>query len=160
MKIPGEKRSQQPDECGNRAGVFAEAIRDNLMDLAWSLLSKETRGMRMGVWATRNDIDMQEAYRAAYDSSHPRRPSMMEDFRTTILRLWPLEDLTELGVAPTTYLDDDHAFAFLPFGMTGDEKQVSSGRMMSGLIVPMLLEENEWRVDMPSWRLLQPPGQE
>jgi len=44
--------------------------------------------------------------------------------------------------------------------MTGDESQVSSGRMMSGLIVPMLLEENEWRVDLPSWRLLQQPGQE
>ena len=61
MRIPGEKRSSQPDECGNRAGVFAEAVRDNLMDLAWSMLSKETRGMRMGVWATRNEIDMQEA---------------------------------------------------------------------------------------------------
>ena len=160
MRIPGEKRSSQPDECGNRAGIFAEAIRDNLMDLAWSMLSKETRGMRMGVWATRNEIDMQEAYRAAYESDHPSRTSMMEDFRTTILRLWPLEDLTELGVAPTTYHDDDHAFAFLPFGLIGEESQVARGRMMSGLIVPMLLEDNEWRVDLPSWRLLQQPGQE
>ena len=40
MQIPGDKRSQHPDECGNQAGVFAEAIRDNQMDLAWSLLSK------------------------------------------------------------------------------------------------------------------------
>ena len=105
MKIPGEKRSQHPDQCGNLAGVFAEAVRDHHMDLAWSLLSKETRGMRTGVWATRNDIDMQEAYRrqprAAHDKGHARRTSMLEDFRTTVLRLWPLEDLTDLGVAPT-----------------------------------------------------------
>ncbi|MEK7807146.1 MAG: hypothetical protein AAB528_05365, partial [Chloroflexota bacterium] len=66
MRIPGDKRSQHPDECGHRAGVFAEAIRDNNMELAWSMLSKETRGMRLGVWATRNKIDMQLAYRAAY----------------------------------------------------------------------------------------------
>ena len=156
--MPGEKRSQYPDECGNLAGVFAEAVRDHQMDLAWSLLSKETRGMRLGVWATRNDIDMQEAYRAAYDESHSQRASMLEDFRTTVLRLWPLEDLTGLGVAPTTYMDDHHAFAFLPFGITDDESRVEHGRMMPGLIIPMLLEDGEWRVDLPSWRFLQEQG--
>ena len=159
MRMPGEKRSQEPDECGNRAGVFAEAVRDNQMDLAWSMLSKETRGMRVGVWATRNNIDMQDAYRAAHDTAHPQRTSMLEDFRTTVLRLWPLEDLTDLGVAPTTYMDDDHAFAFLPFGITGDTSRVSHGRVMSGLIVPMLMEDGEWRVDLPSWRFLQAEGQ-
>jgi hypothetical protein len=156
--MPGEKRSQDPDECGNLAGVFAEAVRDHQMDLAWSLLSKETRGMRLGVWATLNNIDMQEAYRAAHDETHPRRASMLEDFRTTVLRLWPLEDLTGLGVAPTTYMDDHHAFAFLPFGITDDESRVAHGRMMPGLIIPMLLEDGEWRVDLPSWRFLQEPA--
>ena len=155
MKIPGEKRSRHPDQCGNLAGVFAESVRDHHMDLAWSLLSKETRGMRTGVWATRNNVDMQEAYRAAHDKDHPRRASMMEDFRTTVLRLWPLEDLTDLGVAPTTYMDDNHAFAFLPFGVTEDESQVSQRRLMSGLIIPMLLEDGEWKVDLPSWRFIQ-----
>ena len=159
MRMPGEKRSQEPDECGNRAGIFAEAVRDNQMDLAWSMLSKETRGMRVGVWATRNNIDMQDAYRAAYDTAHPDRASMLEDFRTTVLSLWPLEDLTGLGVAPTTYMDDDHAFAFLPFGVTGGTSRVSHGRMVSGLIVPMLMEDGEWRVDLPGWRFLQAEGQ-
>ena len=56
------------------------------MDLAWSMLSKETRGMRMGVWATRNNIDMQVAYRAGYEDDHPMRASMLEDFRSTVLR--------------------------------------------------------------------------
>ena len=88
MRIPGNKRSQEPDDIGNRAGVFAEAVRDGDMDLAWSMLSKETRGMRMGVWATRNNIDMQNAYRAGYDLDHNLRPSMMKDFRDTVLRLW------------------------------------------------------------------------
>ena len=63
MRIPGHKRSQEPDDIGNRAGIFAEAIRDGNMNLAWDMLSKETRGMRMGVWATRNNVDMQNAYR-------------------------------------------------------------------------------------------------
>src|ERR671917_2063785 len=101
MAIPGEKRSLHPDEIGLRAGLFAEAIRDGDMEKAWAMLSKETRGMRLGVWATRHQIDMQAAYRAAYDADHPMRVSMLEDFRTTVLRLWPLEDLSDLGVAPT-----------------------------------------------------------
>ena len=159
MQLPGDKRSEHPDECGNRAGVFAEAIRDGNMDLAWQMLSKETRGVRMGVWATRNNIDMQEAYRAAYSAEHPHRPAMLEDFRTTVLRLWPLEDLTGLGVAPTNYLDDEHAFAFLPFGVAEDGGRVGSRRLMSGLIIPMLFEEDEWRVDLPGWRFYQPPKQ-
>ena len=79
MRIPGEKRSPFPDECGNRAGVFAEAVRDGDMDLAWSILSRETRGMRMGVWATRNQVNMQDAYRAGYNPEHPMRAAMLED---------------------------------------------------------------------------------
>ena len=115
--------------------------------------------MRMGVWATRNQINMQDAYRAGYDSDHPLRPAMLEDFRKTVLSLWPLEDLTGLGVAPTSYLDDQHAFAFLPFGVAEDGGRLGHGRLMSGLIIPMLLEENEWRVDLPGWRFYQPPRQ-
>ena len=160
MKIPGEKRNLYPDDCGHRAGVFAEAIRDDDMDLAWSMLSKETRGMRMGVWATRKDIDMQEAYRAGYDPTHPMRSSMLEDFRDTVLRLWPMDDLTDLGVSPTSYVDDNHAFAFLPFGVSNVTLRADERRLMNGLILPMLLEEGEWRVDMPGWRFLRPDQQE
>lgn len=154
MQIPGDKRSQYPDECGHQAGVFAEAIRVNDMDLAWSMLSKETRGMRLGVWATRNKIDMQVAYRTAYDPHHPMRRSMLEDFRATVLRLWPLEDLTDLGVSPTSYVDDEHAFAFLPFGVSRVASRTPRRRLMNGLILPMLFEDQEWRVDLPGWRFL------
>lgn len=155
MRIPGNKRSLYPDECGNRAGTFAEAVRDNSMDLAWGMLSKETRGMRLGVWATRNNIDMQVAYRAAYDLKHPERAAMLEDFRKTVLNLWPLEDLTDLGVAPTSYIDDEHAFVFLPFGVTENTRRVAHRRLVSGLVIPMLLEDGEWRVDLPGWRFLE-----
>lgn len=158
MSLPGEQRSKYPDECGHRAGAFAEAIRDGDMDLAWSMLSKETRGMRMGVWATRNDLDMQVAYRAGYDSAHPMRASMLEDFRNTVLRLWPLEDLTDLGVSPTSYLDDERAFAFLPFGASAIPERTAGRRLLNGLILPMLLEDGEWRIDLPSWRFVNPDG--
>lgn len=154
MRIPGTQRSPEPDVVGNRAGIFAEAIRDGDMDLAWSMLSKETRGMRLGVWATRNEIDMQIAYRAAYDSDHPMRHSMLSDFRGTVLRYWPLDDLTDLGVAPTYYVDDEHAFAFLPFGMTENASRVPHRRLMSGVILPMLWEGGQWQVDLPGWRFL------
>ena len=160
MRIPGHKRSLEPDDIGNRAGVFAEAIRESDMDQAWSMLSKETRGMRMGVWATKNNINMQDAYQAAYDPAHPQRAAMMEDFRDTVLSLWPLEDLTNLGVAPTSYIDDEHAFAFLPFGMAANSSQVSRGRLMSGLVIPMILEDGQWQVDMPGWRFLYSGGQQ
>ena len=153
MRMPGQRRSDEPDEVGQRAGLFAEAIRDGDMDLAWSMLSKETRGMRMGVWATRLNIDMQVAYRAAYDANHPMRDSMMDDFRTTVLRLWPLEDLSDLAAAPTRYVDDEHAFVFLPFGVT-DETVVQHSRLMSGLMIPMLLEDAQWQIDLPGWRFL------
>jgi len=155
MRIPGHQRRSDPDDVGHRAGVFVEAIRDGDMDVAWSMLSKETRGMRMGVWATRNDIDMQNAYRAAYDPAHPMRPEMLNDFRTTVLRYWPLEDLTDLGVAPTNYVDDDHAFAFLPFGMTENATRVPRRRLMSGIILPMLWEGGQWQIDLPSWRFME-----
>ena len=158
MRIPGHKRFSDPDECGSRAGVFAEAVRDGDMDLAWSMLSKETRGMRLGVWATRNEIDMQIAYRAAYDSAHPQRQSMLEDFRNTVLRLWPLEDLTDLGISPTNYVDDEHAFAFLPFGVTTNADRLAHRRLMPGIILPMLLEDGEWQVDLPGWRFLETGG--
>ena len=158
MRIPGHKKFSDPDECGSRAGVFAEAVRDGDMDLAWSMLSKETRGMRLGVWATRNEIDMQIAYRAAYDSAHPQRQSMLEDFRNTVLRLWPLEDLTDLGISPTNYIDDEHAFAFLPFGVTTNADRLAHRRLMPGIILPMLLEDGEWQVDLPGWRFLETGG--
>ena len=160
MRIPGDKRSLYPDDCGQTAGAFAEAVRDNQMDTAWAMLSKETRGMRMGVWATRNKIDMQVAYRAGYDPNHPMRQSMLEDFRNTVLRLWPLEDLTDLGVSPTSYLDDHHAFAFLPFGASKVSQRTQQRRLMNGLILPMLLEDGEWRVDLPGWRYYNPDNAE
>ena len=76
----------------------------------------------------------------------------MEDFREAILRMWPLEDLTDLGVAPTSYIDDARAFAFLPFGVTRDQEVVSRGTLMSGLVIPSVLEDGKWKVDLPSWR--------
>ena len=160
MAIPGEKRSLYPDEIGLRAGRFAEAIRDGDMEMAWSMLSKETRGMRLGVWATRHQIDMQIAYQAAYDTTHASRAALLIDFRQTVLQNWPLEDLDDLGVAPTSYIDDTHAFAFLPFGVTSDTSMVARRRLMSGLILPMLLEDGQWQVDLPGWRFFydQPRG--
>jgi hypothetical protein len=125
------------------------------MEQAGGMLSKETCGMRFGVWATRQQIDMQVAYRAAYDPQHPLRTALLADFRQTVLRFWPLEDLADLGIAPTRYVDETHAFAFLPFGMTTDVTRVTRGRLMSGVILPMLLEDGQWQVDLPSWRFLE-----
>ena len=152
MGIPGEQRSPYPDEVGARAGAFAAAIRDDDMEQAWAMLSKETRGMRFGVWATRQNIDMQVAYRAAYDPIHPMRDALLADFRQTVLQFWSLKTLTDLGVTPTRYVDDTHAFAFLPFGVMNDATWITHRRVMSGVILPMLLEEGEWQVDLPGWR--------
>ncbi len=152
MRIPGEKRSPYPDECGARAGRFAEAVRDYDMTGAWNMLSRESQGVRQGVWATEKGFDLQVVYRASHDPQHPMFEAMMTSFREVVLKMWPLEDLTDLGVAPTRYIDDRHAFAFLPFGVTDDQQVVPKGRMMSGLVIPMLLEEEEWRVDLPGWR--------
>ena len=123
------------------------------MHTAWNMLSRESQGVRQGIWATQKGIDLQVVYRTAHDLDHPMAPLMMEDFRDTILKMWPLEDLTDLGVAPTSYLDDYRAFAFLPFGMTHDQQVMpSAGGMMNGIIIPMLLEDGEWKIDLPGWR--------
>ena len=151
MRIPGKKRSLSPDDCGIKAGRFAEAVRDDVA-AAWDMLSKESRGVRQGVWATEKGIDLQVVYRAAHDPQHPMFHLMMEDLREAILKIWPLEDLTDLGVAPTSYIDDHRAFAFLPFGLKEDEQVVTSSRPMNGIIIPMLFEDGEWKVDLPGWR--------
>ena len=151
MRIPGTRRSSVPDDCGMKAGQFAEAVRDDIQ-AAWEMLSRESRGVRQGVWATQKKIDLQVVYRVAHSPSHPMFQLMMEDFRKTVLKMWPLEDLTDLGVAPTSYIDDAHAFAFLPFGVTEDQERVSKSKAMSGLIIPMLLEDGDWKVDLPGWR--------
>ena len=104
------------------------------------MLSKETRGMRFGVWATRQHIDMQIAYRAAYDVTHPMRAALLADFRHTVLQSWSLEALNDLGITPTRYVDDTHAFAFLPFGVTNDATWITHRRLMAGVTLPMLLE--------------------
>jgi hypothetical protein len=101
---------------------------------------------------------MQVVYKAAHNVNHPMFALMMEDFREAVLKMWPLEDLTDLGISPTSYIDDEHAFAFLPFGITEDNTEVRRGRAMNGLILPMLLEDGEWRVDLPGWRFLENPA--
>jgi hypothetical protein len=79
----------------------------------------------------------------------------LTDFRQIVLRYWPLEDLADLGVTPTRYVNDTHAFAFLPFGVTDDMSMVRRRRLMTGVILPMRLEDGEWQVDLPSWRFLE-----
>ena len=152
MRVPGRRRSSAPDECGHRAGQFAQAIQDHDMGRAWELLSKESRGVRQGIWGTQNDVDLQLVYQAAHDPGLPMFQRMMEDFRSAVLKYWPLEDLTDLGVAPTSYVDDEHAFAFLPFDVGEEQEVAEKETVRNGLIVPMLLEDGEWRVDLPGWR--------
>ena len=154
MPIPGQRRSLYPDQCGIRASKFAEAIRHNDMTTAWHLLSKESKGVRQGIWATQNEIDLQLVYRAAYDTQHYIFPSMMADFRSAVLKYWPLEDLSNLGMAPTSYIDDQHAFAFLPVDVFDDHEVVCGQSKKPGLIIPMLLEDGEWKVDLPGWRFV------
>ena len=152
MRIPGKKRSASPDESGCRAGQFAEAVRDNSMAAAWDMLSKESQGVRQGVWATQKGIDLQLVYRAAHDTQHPMSKPMMDDLRESILKLWPLEDLTDLGIAPTSYVDDYYCFAFLPFGVTEGRQVMRKSTVMSGLVIPMILEDGLWKVHLPGWR--------
>ena len=54
-------------------------------------------------------------------------------------------------------MDDEHAFAFLPFGITEDNTEVRRGRAMNGLILPMLMEDGEWKIDLPGWRFMDNP---
>ena len=123
------------------------------MTAAWEMLSKASRGVRQGVWATERGIDLQQVYQAANDHSHPLFHPMLEDFRKAVIKYWPLEDLFDLGVAPTSYVDDLHAFAFLPMGIDDDQEETQKPVLKSGLIIPMLLEDGAWRVNLPGWRL-------
>ena len=82
------------------------------------------------------------------------RAALLADLRQIVLRYWPLKALADLGVTPTRYVDDLHAFAFLPFGVTNDAAWIIHRRLMSGVILPMVLEEEQWQVDLPGWRFL------
>ena len=57
---------------------------------------------------------------------------MLDDFRKAVLKYWPLEDLFDLGVAPTSYVDDLHAFAFLPMGIGDDQEETQKPVLKSG----------------------------
>ena len=57
------------------------------MPCAWDMLSKESRGVRQGVWAEQRGVDLQQVYRAAYDREHPMFQPLMEGFREAILKL-------------------------------------------------------------------------
>lgn len=123
------------------------------MPVAWNLLSKESRGVRQGIWATERGVDLQHVYQAANDSSHPLFQPLLDDFRNAVLRYWPLEDLYNLGVAPTSYVDDLNAFAFLPTGLDDAPVDTDKPVLKSGLIIPMLWEDGAWKVNLPGWRL-------
>jgi hypothetical protein len=60
-------------------------------------------------------------------------------------------------VSPSNYIDDDHAFAFLPFGASNVPQRAARRRLMNGIILPMLREEGQWQVDLPGWRFLESP---
>ena len=137
MRIPGIRRSNSPDDCGYTAGRFAEAVRDGNMPMAWDMLSRESRGVRQGIWATERGIDLQLVYQAANDPNHPLFQPLLQDFRQSVLRYWPLEDLDDLGVAPTSYVDDVNAFAFLPIGMLDETLEAQTPVLKSGLIIPI-----------------------
>ena len=156
MRIPGTRRSNSPDACGLAAGRFAEAVRDGNMSVAWGMLSKESRGVRQGIWGTERGIDLQQVYQAANNPSHPLRKPMLEDFRNAVLKYWPLEDLSDLAVAPTSYVDDFNAFAFLPTDVADDHEEMMGPVLKSGLIIPMLREDGAWKVNLPGWRLAWP----
>lgn len=156
MRIPGTHRSNSPDACGLAAGRFAEAVRDGNMSAAWDLLSMESRGVRQGVWATERGIDLQMVYQAANNPSHPLFQPLLDDFRKAVLKYWPLEDLSDLGVAPTSYVDDCNAFAFLPMGIYDDHEEQQGPALKSGLIIPMLWEQGAWKVNLPGWRWAWP----
>ena len=126
------------------------------MNSAWDLLSRESRGVRQGIWGTERGIDLQQVYQAANDSSHPLREPMLNDFRKAVLKYWPLEDLSGLGVAPTRYIDDTNAFAFLPTGVDDERDEMQGPTLKSGLIIPMLWEDDTWKVNLPGWRLAWP----
>ena len=153
MRIPGSRRSSAPDACGLAAGRFAEAVRDGSMACSVGDAFQGVAGCAAGVWATERGIDLQQVYQAANDHSHPLFHPMLEDFRKAVLKYWPLEDLFDLGVAPTSYVDDFHAFAFLPMGIDDDQEETQKPVLKSGLIIPMLLEDGAWRVNLPGWRL-------
>ena len=83
------------------------------------------------------------------------RAALLGDLRQIVLRFWSIETLGHLGIAPTRYVDDTHAFAFLPFGVTTDATWITHRRVMAGVILPMLFEDGQWQVDLPGWRFFQ-----
>jgi hypothetical protein len=39
--------------------------------------------------------------------------------------------------------------------VTTDATWITHRRLMAGVILPMLLEDGEWQVDLPGWRFFQ-----
>lgn len=150
MRIPGDIRKGLPDECGARAGEFVQMVRENQMWFAWHRMSKESQGMWEGIWLTRKRFRAVDIYKEIGGYTEATFRPLLDDLRAGLFIDWGLENLTNLGVAPTRYLDDYRALVPLIIGVS-EVTLISKPTVLPQITIPMILEDKQWNFHFPGY---------
>jgi hypothetical protein len=147
IRIPGYTKSENPDECGQAALLWVNSVRDNETYSAWEEMSKEPRSIWQMVWSTRQGLGLVEV-QAGVNNCTPQilRP-LLDSFRAELLKIWNQENLSDLGAAPTRYIDETKAL--VPLVIDVWEKRIIENVALPTIIVPMILEDGRWKFHVP-----------
>lgn len=145
QKVPGISTSNSPDECGFAAAKFVESVRDSDWATVWMLLSKESRGMSVGVWAERSGRQLRDVYGVADDPSHPLYGELMGMVVGDFTIDWGWKNIQTPAVCPTRYLASNRAWVRVPTKVT-EPTLITEPTAMHMLLLPMQFEDGMWRV--------------
>ncbi len=146
--IPGFTRSDGPDDIGFTALAFVTAVRDDNYARVWGLLTKESRGLAAGYWIASRRRLLRDVYEIARSTSHPEFDALFSDFCEGLRVDWGAENLEQLAVAPTKFLDERRALIRLAIGVS-EPTLYEKPTAIPAVLVPMLLEDREWKFHLP-----------
>ena len=94
-----------------------------------------------------------EGYEVGQDADNRQFAGMVCDFAQGLTADWGWNNLQELAVLPTRYLDSRRAFALLMVGAK-ETFIIDEPTVVPSIYVPMLREDGDWKVHLPgfAWR--------
>ena len=149
----------KPNETGNVATDFLNAVLERNHEKVWFHLSKDSKAAWIGVCsATRfsNDLTMASTFLQNPDTSQFK--SCVDDLCEKLLRAWGEQRLRACDVTFIPYPTEAHAQAILRFKLTGMELH-PEGHPDKEAQIRFVEEGSEWKVDILSTKVNGPwPG--
>ena len=150
MYVRGDTKSSMPDDCGAKAAKFVEMVHNKDMWLAWNFLSNESKGIWEGICLTRKGLEPMDVYRAADIQDNELFDTMLDDLYGELLKNWGQDNIVNLGIAPTKYLDDQRALVRLVIGVS-EAFVVEQETALPIIIIPLIFEDYQWKIHIPGY---------